>query len=83
MALYRMDGIDPEPFGDDGLAGARAAIRRAIDFLQPAGLEGEWKRGTWEVQNFFTRGHGMATTVAAPVRESAALRYLCDATNDY
>ena len=83
MALYRMDGIDPEPFGDDGLAGASAAMRRAFDILNPAGFEGEWRRGTWEVQNIFTRGHGVAPTIAAPTRDSAALRYLCEASNQY
>jgi hypothetical protein len=83
MALYRMDGLDPEPLGGDGLAGASASLRRAFDVLNPASLEGEWKRGTWEVQNIFTRAEGAAPTIAPPTRDSAALRYLCDATNAY
>jgi hypothetical protein len=83
MALYRMDGIDPEPLGGDGLAGASAALRRAFDVLNPEALEGDWRRGTWEVQNIFTRGEGAAPRIAAPTRDSEALRYLSSATNDY
>jgi hypothetical protein len=83
MALYRMEGIDPEPLGGDGLAGASAALRRAFDVLNPAALEGEWRRGTWEVQNIFTRGLGLAPSIAPPTRDSEALRYLCEASNEY
>ena len=83
MALYRMEGIDPEPLGGDGLAGAAAALRRAFDVFNPGNAEGEWKRGTWEIQNIFTRIVGAAPAIAPPTRDSAALRFLCEATNSY
>jgi len=83
MALYRMEGVDPEPLGGDGLAGASAALRRALDGLNPSNMEGEWNRGSWEVQNIFTRAVGSAPPIAPPTRDSAALRYLCEATNSY
>lgn len=83
LALYQMDGIDPEPLGGEGLAGASAALRRAFDVLNPEALEGDWRRGTWEVQNIFSRREGSAPEIAPPTRDSAALRYLCEATNSY
>ncbi len=83
LALYRMEGLDPEPLGGDGLTGAAAAVRRALDVFNPANSEGEWKRGTWEIQNIFTRSVGAAPVIAPPSRDSAALRFLCDATNEY
>jgi len=83
LALYRMEGLDPEPLGGDGLTGAAAAVRRALDVFNPANSEGEWKRGTWEIPNIFTRSVGAAPVIAPPSRDSAALRFLCDATNEY
>ena len=65
MALYGMEGIDPEPQGEDGLEAVSAALRRALDALNPANLEGEWRGGNWEVQNIFTRAEGKAPLVAA------------------
>jgi hypothetical protein len=83
MALYRMEGLDPEPLGADGLAAASAALSRAFDVLNPSTLEGDWRRGTWEVQNIFTRVEGQAPELAPPIRESEALRYLCEASNEF
>jgi hypothetical protein len=70
LALYQMDGIDPEPLGGDGLAGASAALRRAFDVLNPEALEGDWRRGTWEVQNIFSRREGSAPEIAPPTRRA-------------
>src|ERR1700690_3319917 len=83
MPIHRMEGVDPEPLGGEGLAGASAALRRALDGLNPSNMEGEWKRGSWEVQNIFPRAVGSAPPIAPPTRDSAALRYLCEATNSY
>jgi len=83
MALYGMEGIDPEPQGEDGLEAVSAALRRGLDALNPANLEGDWRDGTWEVHNVFTRAEGKAPLVAEPTRDSQALRYLAKACNDY
>jgi hypothetical protein len=60
MAVYAMDGLDPEPMGEDGLEGASRAIRRAMDVFNPMNQEGVWRLGTWEVQNIWTRALGSA-----------------------
>jgi hypothetical protein len=83
MALYSMDGLDPETMDEDGLEGSSTAIRRSIDVLNPMNQEGEWRHGVWEVQNIWTRSLGAAPTLAQPTRDSAALRYLVDASNNY
>ena len=83
MALYGMDGLDPETMSEDGLAGASTAIRRAMDVLNPMNQEGDWRHGIWEVQNIWTRSLGTAPRLAQPTRNSAALRYLVKASNDY
>jgi hypothetical protein len=83
LGLYAMDGIDPEPQGDDGLDSVSAAIRRALDALNPANQEGIWRDGTWEVQNLFMRAEGKAPLVAEPTRKSQALQYLSKSCNDY
>jgi hypothetical protein len=83
MCLHTMDGLDPETMGEDGLAGASAAIRRAIDVLNPMNQDGEWRHGVWEVQNIWTRSLGSAPVLAQPTRDSAALRYLVNASNVY
>ena len=83
MALYTMDGLDPETMGEDGLTGASMAIRRAMDVLNPMNQEGEWRQGVWEVQNTWTRSIGSAPTIAQPTRDSSALRYLVNASNSY
>jgi hypothetical protein len=83
MALYKMDGLDPETMAEDGLEGASTAIRRAIDVLNPLNQDGEWRNGVWEVQNIWTRCLGSAPVLAQPTRDSAALRYLVDASNSY
>ena len=83
MCLYKMDGLDPETMAEDGLEGASTAIRRAIDVLNPLNQEGEWRHGVWEVQNIWTRCLGSAPVLAQPTRDSAALRYLVDASNSY
>jgi hypothetical protein len=51
--------------------------------LNPMNQEGEWRHGTWEVQNIWTRSLSSAPTLAQPVRDSAALRYLVNASNEY
>jgi hypothetical protein len=81
MAVFTMEGIDPEPLGDEGLDSASAAIRRALDAFNPANLDGDWRAGTWEVQNVFTRAEGRAPLLGEPSRDSAALRYLARASN--
>ena len=83
MAVYSMDGLDPETMGEDGLQGASAAIRRAMDVLNPMNQEGEWRQGVWEVQNIWQRSLGEAPLLAQPTRDSAALRYLVNASNSY
>lgn len=83
LAVFAMEGIDPEPLGEEGLEGASAAVRRALDVFHPASLEGEWRGGTWEIQNIFTRAEGKAPVLSRPTRDSVALRYLADASNDY
>jgi hypothetical protein len=83
MGVYRMEGLDPETMAEDGLEGASAAIRRALDVLNPMNQEGEWRLGTWEVQNIWERALGQAPLLAPPTRDSAALRYLVDASNSY
>src|SRR5664279_4686447 len=83
MALYSMDGLDPETMDEDGLEGSSTAIRRSIDVLNPMNQEGEWRHGVWEVQNIWTRSLGAAPTLAQPTRDSAALRYLVNASNNY
>ena len=68
---------------EDGLEGASAAMRRAIDVLNPIDQDGEWRHGVWEVQNIWTRCLGSAPLLAPPTRDSAALRYLVNASNGY
>lgn len=83
MALFSMEGLDPEPLGGKELASVSDGLRRAIEVFNPASLEGPWKGGAWEVQNIFTRAEGRAPLIAPPTRDSAALRYLCQASNEY
>jgi len=83
MALYSMDGLDPETMDEDGLSGASTAIRRAIDVLNPLNQEGEWRQGVWEVQNIWTRSLGAAPVLSPPTRDSIALRYLVSESNAY
>jgi len=83
MCMYTMDGLDPETMGEDGLELASTAIRRAMDVLNPANHEGEWRQGVWEVQNIWTRSLGAAPLLAQPTRDSKSLRYLVDASNSY
>jgi hypothetical protein len=78
-----MDGIDPEPLGEEGLSAVSAALRRSLEVFNPANLEGEWRHSTWEIQNIFTRAEGKAPLIAPPVRHSVALRYLANACNEY
>ena len=83
MAVYAMDGLDPEPMGEDGLEGASRAIRRAMDVFNPMNQDGVWRLGTWEVQNIWTRALGSAPMLAPPTRDSEALRYLVRGSNTY
>src|SRR3954454_10712297 len=83
LAVFAMEGIDPEPLGEDGLESASASIRRALEVLNPGNLEAEWRGGTWQVQNIFTRAEGRAPLLAKPSRSSPALAYLARASNDY
>src|SRR5438045_104429 len=68
MALFSMEGVDPEPLGEDGLAGVSDGIRRALEVFNPSALDGAWRHGTWEIQNIFTRAEGKAPLIAAPTR---------------
>lgn len=83
LALFEMEGIDPEPIGTEGLELASSAIRRAMDTFNPANLDVDWKGGTWEIQNIFVRSVGKAPLIEPPSRPSEALKYLCDSTNEY
>lgn len=83
LAMFEMEGIDPEPIGVEGLELASNAVRRAMDTFNPANLDAEWKGGTWEIQNIFVRAEGKAPKIEPPSRDSEALRYLCDSTNDF
>ena len=83
MAVYAMDGLDPEPLGEEDLFNAARAVSRALDVLNPANLEGEWKGGTWEIQNIFSRRQGAAPILPPPSRASAALQYLSKSCNEY
>lgn len=83
LALFEMDGIDPEPIGVEGLELAANAIRRAMDTFNPANLDNDWKGGTWEIQNIFVRSEGQAPKIEPPSRDSAALKYLAESTNTF
>jgi hypothetical protein len=83
LALYRMDGLDPEPLGEEGIEMAANAVRRAMDAFNPENQDGEFRGGTWEVQNIFQRRRGLPPTLTTPSRDSAALRFLCESTADY
>jgi hypothetical protein len=81
LALFAMDGVDPEPLGEERLAAVSAGMRRALEVFNGGSLEGEWSEGAWEVQNIFTRSQGRAPLIPAPKRDSAALRLLTDGIN--
>jgi len=83
LALYRMEGLDPEPLGQEGIEMASNAVRRAMDAFNPENQEGNFRGGTWEVQNIFRRRRGAAPALTVPSRDSAALRFLCETTQDY
>jgi hypothetical protein len=83
LALYRMEGLDPEPLGEDGIEMAAKAVRRAMDAFNPENQDGEFRGGTWEVQNIFQRRRGQPPELTTPGRDSAALRFLCENTADY
>ena len=83
LALYRMEGLDPEPLGQEGIEMASNAVRRGMDAFNPENQEGDFRGGTWEVQNIFRRRKGAAPTLTVPSRDSAALRFLCETTQDY
>ena len=83
LALYRMEGLDPEPLGEEGLEMASNAVRRAADAFNPENQEGAFRGSVWEVQNIFRRRRGVAPALTSPSRDSAALRFLCENTNEY
>ena len=83
LALYRMEGLDPEPLGEEGIEMAANAVRRAADAFNSENQEGEFRSGTWEVQNLFRRRRGAPPQLTSPSRDSAALRFLCENTNEY
>jgi hypothetical protein len=83
MAMYAMDGIDPEPLGNEDRRLASQAVSRALDLLSPTNLDSRWAGGTWEVQNIFTRRRGRAPVLPPPSRPSAALQYLAGSCNAY
>jgi hypothetical protein len=78
LAVFRMEGLDPEPLNDDALEDASAAMTRAIECLNPASL-GEWAGGTVEVQSLFRRWVVPAPRLARPAWDSAAQRELAKA----
>jgi hypothetical protein len=81
LAVFGMDGVDPEPLGEERLAAVSAGMRRAFEVFSGTNLEGLWSGGAWELQNIFTRGVGRAPLVPRPARQSAALRMLVDGCN--
>jgi hypothetical protein len=83
MALFSMDGVDPEPLGEERLAGVSMGVRRALEVFNGANLQGGWSDGRWEVQNIFSRRAGSAPTIPNPSRQSAALRFLAAGCNDH
>jgi hypothetical protein len=83
LALFEMEGVDPEPLGEDGLARVSAGMRRAMEVFNGGSLEGQWAEGAWEVQNIFSRGPGNAPVIPEPTRDSEALRTLTAQTNDH
>jgi hypothetical protein len=83
MALFSMSGVDPEPLGETELSAISESLCRAIDVFNPANLDAEWRAGAWELQNVFTRAEGKAPLIAAPTRDSRALRYLSESCNEY
>jgi hypothetical protein len=83
LGLYAMEGLDPEGLGNDELTASSCAVGRVLDLMNPENLEGRWAGGTWEVQNLFTRREARPPLLAPPTRNSAVLRYLSKACNDY
>jgi len=83
LALYRMEGLDPEPLGEEGIEMASNAVRRAADAFNPENQDSDFRGGCWEVQNIFRRRRGAAPSLTKPTRDSAALRFLCETTQDY
>jgi hypothetical protein len=81
LAVFGMDGVDPEPLGEERLAAISGGMRRALDAFNGGSLEGQWSEGAWEIQNIFTRGEGRAPMIASPKRDSAALRLLTAGSN--
>ncbi|HEY0713063.1 MAG TPA: hypothetical protein VGF45_10340, partial [Polyangia bacterium] len=76
LAVFRFEGLDPEPLNEDGLSSIAGGMRRAFEVFSQASLEGDWRAGRWEIQNIFARGEGRASLIPAPRRDSAAARML-------
>ena len=74
LALYRMEGLDPEPLGEEGIEMASNAVRRAMDAFNPENQDAEFRGGVWEVQNIFQRRRGPAPELTTPARDSTSGR---------
>lgn len=78
MAVFGMEGLDPEPLNDDALEDASGAIARAMEHLNPTHL-GPWRGGTWEVQSLLGRRRTRAPRLGTPEWDSEAVRALAAA----
>ena len=78
MALYEMSGLDPEPISEQELAFASNAIRRGVEAFGTANLEGRWKGGFFEVQQYYLRRRKSPPRLEKPHRDSEVLSFLSD-----
>lgn len=83
MAFFKMEGLDPEPFGIQEHEAVSGAIRRAIETFTNDHVEDEFLGGNWEVVNYWDRLETTPQKLRHPARDSEAIRYLVDSTNDF
>ena len=83
MAFFTMDGLDPEPFGQEEHLAVAATLRRAAETFSNESVEDEFKGGTWEIINYWERIEGVPQRLRRPARDSEAIHYLVDSTNAF
>lgn len=83
MAFFTMEGLDPEPFGQEEMEAVSATIRRAVETFSNDSVEDDFKGGTWEIVNYWERIEAEPQKLRRPARHSDAIRYLVDSTNEF
>jgi hypothetical protein len=83
MAMFSMEGADPEVLSNAEKVRLRDGVRRAFDVFGSSQMERPWRSGVWEVQNIFVRRVGVPPTIRRPSRPSVALTNFVDTYNSH